>query len=464
MAFMQNDLENKYSELLATQNSLVSKTDDARFAMQRVIIANFLARRFDHVMIATSLYRLLYPDGASEVKLQEKVILEAAENAKRLRSATSFDRTETTTDSVGIGSSGIYSNKTTSRANKEDGITSMLPSATEALGSITAAKIKFASLIPETMTELEIASQEAIDQCDRAISVVRAHLANNELDNALERLREAFAYGEQLASVRSFPRENKQTLWKYKNAVKEAKSRLASKDFGKAKESIDKINQMTSDNPLSKEGSEIGNVETISSMHLAKAKEAASRGDRDSMNKELEEAAKVWPQNPGLASATSKMIDQLDQQSQNKTELRKLMDQKNYKYIFEEKARFLASAADDKKLLSDLNEALKNYSSALSHVGKAEELMKRNDAFGAWETADEGVTKYPENTELLKVRGEAAMKVPEFVKEIEKGRSAEQKQDPITAICAFLAARRLYPNSCIAKEGLEKHAADALPY
>jgi len=464
MAFMQNDLENKYSELLATQNSLVSKTDDARFAMQRVIIANFLARRFDHVMIATSLYRLLYPDGASEVKLQEKVILEAAENAKRLRSATSFDRTETTTDSVGIGSSGIYSNKTTSRANKEDGITSMLPSATEALGSITAAKIKFASLIPETMTELEIASQEAIDQCDRAISVVRAHLANNELDNALERLREAFAYGEQLASVRSFPRENKQTLWKYKNAVKEAKSRLASKDFGKAKESIDKINQMTSDNPLSKEGSEIGNVETISSMHLAKAKEAASRGDRDSMNKELEEAAKVWPQNPGLASATSKMIDQLDQQSQNKTELRKLMDQKNYKYIFEEKARFLASAADDKKLLSDLNEALKNYSSALSHVGKAEELMKRNDAFGAWETADEGVRKYPENAELLKVRGEAAMKVPEFVKEIEKGRSAEQKQDLVAAICAFLSARRLYPNSCIAREGLEKHAADAMPY
>ena len=144
--------------------------------------------------------------------------------------------------------------------------------------------------------------------------------------------------------------------------------------------------------------------------------------------------------------------------------MRKLIEQKNYKYIFDEKARFLASAADDKKLLSDLNEALNNYSSALSLVGKAEELVKRNDAFGAWEAADEGVRKYPENAELLKIRGEVAMKVSEFVKEIEKGRSAEQKQDAVTAMCAFLSAKRLYPASCIAKEGLEKHAAEAMSY
>ena len=80
LAFMQNDLENKYAELMAVQNSIVSKTDDARFALQRLVVANFLSRRFDHVMITTSFYRLLYPDGASEVKMQERVIAQAAEN------------------------------------------------------------------------------------------------------------------------------------------------------------------------------------------------------------------------------------------------------------------------------------------------------------------------------------------------------------------------------------------------
>jgi hypothetical protein len=221
---------------------------------------------------------------------------------------------------------------------------------------------------------------------------------------------------------------------------------------------------MTSDNPLSREGSEIGNVETISSMHLAKAKEAASRGDRDAMNKELEEAAKAWPQNPALASATEKIIDQLDQQSQNKTELRKLIQQKNYKYIFDEKARFLASAVDDEKLLSELNQVLQEHSSSLSYSGKAEEFLKRNDAFGAWETADEGLKKYPESIELLKVRADAAMKVPDFVKEIDKGRSSVERQDHVSALCAFLAAKRLYPNSILAKEGIMECSVKALAF
>ena len=182
------------------------------------------------------------------------------------------------------------------------------------------------------------------------------------------------------------------------------------------------------------------------------------------MNRELEEAAKVWPQNPDLASAMAKIIQQLDQQAQGKAELRKLIQQKNYKYIFEEKARFLASASDEPQLLNELNEVLKNHSSALGFSGKAEELMKRGDPYGAWEAADEGLAKYPESTDLLKIKTETAMKVPEFVKEIERGRIATEKQDPVTALCAFLAARRAYPNSFIAKEQIEKNAEAALSF
>jgi hypothetical protein len=228
LAFMQNDLEDKYSELLATQNSIVSKTDDARLALQRMVVGNFIARRFDHVMIASSFYRLLYSDGAGEVKLQERIIEEAANNAKKLRSATSFDKNTTTSETMGIGTSGLYSNRTTTRNNSESGIASILPSASEALGAVTAAKIKVAALIPDTMTEVEMISQEAIDQCNRYISAVRGHIAQNEFDNATERLREAYSVGEQLASVRSFPRTYKQQIWKYKKAVQEARAGLAS--------------------------------------------------------------------------------------------------------------------------------------------------------------------------------------------------------------------------------------------
>ena len=455
LAFMQNDLEDKYSELLATQNSIVSKTDDARLALQRMVIGNFINKRFDHVMIATSFYRLLYSDGAGEVKLQERIIEEAANNAKKLRSATSFDRSTMTSETMRADTSGVYSNKTTTRNNTESGITSMLPSASEALGAVTAAKIKVASLIPDTMTEVEMISQEAIDQCNRYVSVVRGHIAQNELENALERLREAYAVGEQLASVRSFPRDYKQQLWKYKKAVQEARAGLASKDLSKAKSAMDQLGQMTTDNPFSKEESEMGNIKTISAMHLAKAKEAAIRGDRETMNKELEEAAKIWPQNPALAESSAKMLDQLNQQVQGKEDLKKLLEQKNFKYIMDEKAKFLAVAADDPALLEKLKNVLEQQGKALSWKARVEELLKRNDPYGAWEEAEKGILEHPENNDLMRLRSDAAVKCPEFVDKIEKARIATVRQDPAAALAAYLVARQIYPQSTLAREGID---------
>jgi hypothetical protein len=455
MAFMQNELEDKYSELLANQNSIVSKTDDARLALQRMVIGNFINKRFDHVMIAASFYRLLYSDGAGEVKLQERIIEEAANNAKKLRSATSFDKNTTTSETMGLGTSGLYSNKTTTRNNSESGITSMLPSASEALGAVTAAKIKVASLIPDTMTEVEMISQEAIDQCNRYVSAVRGHIAQNELQNAFERMQEAFAVGEQLASVRSFPREYRQQLWKYKKAVQEARAGLASKDLGKAKLAMDQLGQITTDNPFSKEESEMGNIKTISAMHLAKAKEAATRGDREAMNKELEEAAKIWPQNPALAEASGKMLDQLNQQVQGKEELKKLLEQKNFKYIMEEKAKFLAVASDDPALLEKLKNVLEQEGKALSWKTRVEELLKRNDPYGAWEEAEKGIIEHPESNDLMKLRSDAAVKCPDFIDKIEKARIATVRQDPAAALAAYLVARQIYPQSALAREGID---------
>jgi len=459
-AFLNDELQNTYAEMQAITKQDLEKNGDARVALQRVVVLAFLGRRFDHVMIGSSIYRMMYSDGAGEVKLQQKLIQEAAENAKQLRAAASFATSESSKSIRGTNYR--QDEKTSSRA--ESGIASVLPGTTAIMDSVTGAKLQIAAAIPDTMTELEMVSQEAIDQCNRYLAAVHGHLDQNELDNALQRIQEAYAAGENLACVRSFPREKKQVLWKYKNALKEARTGLAAKDLGKAKDAIFNVNQMTSDNPLSKEGSDIGNVETISGMHLAKAKEAASRGDRETMNAELEEAGKAWPQNPALASATAKIVDQLDKQSQGKNELRKLIQQKNYKYIYDEKARFLASASEDEKLLAELNEALNTYGSALGFAQKVEELTKRNDYFGAWETADEGVRKHPENADLVKIRSDVAIKVPEFVKEVDRGRAFELKQDPVSALCSFLAARRLYPNSANAKEGIEKNTSQALAF
>jgi hypothetical protein len=449
--FLSDELANTYAEMLAIRNQDVEKVGDARIALQRVVIGLFLGRKFDHVMIGSAIYKLMYADGAGEVKLQQRLVEEAAENAKKLRAATSIAETETTSTARSSGYKSDYKSK--SRA--ESGIESMMPTVTEALGVVTAAKIKLAAAVPDTLTELEMISQESIDQCNRYVSAVKGHLAQGELQNAVERLQEAYFVGEQLSVIRSFPREYKQQLWSYLKKVKTIKAGLASKDMGKAQAAIAEVNKISSDNPFSQQESDLGNARTISAMHLAKAKEAATRGDRETMNKELEEAAKIWPQNPALAEASAKMLDQLNQQVQGKEDLKKLLEQKNFKYIMEEKARFLAVASDEPTLLEKLKNVLEQEGKALSWKARVEELLKRNDPYGAWEEAEKGIIEHPENNDLMKLRSDAAVKCPEFVDKIEKARIAIGRQDPTAALAAYLTARQIYPQSSLSREGID---------
>ena len=450
-AFLNDELQNTYAEMQAITKEDLEKIGDSRIALQRIVVGFFLSRRFDHVMIGAPIYRLMYSDGAGEVKLQQRLIQEAAENAKQLRAATSV----ATSESSKTVRSPNYRADEKSSTRAETGITSMLPGTTAVMDSVTSAKVQIAAVIPDTMTEIERISQEAIDQCNRYLSAVNGHLAQSELDNAYQRLQEAFSAGENLACVRSFPRDSKQALWKYKKAVKEARAGLASKDLGKAKSAMDQLGQMTTDNPFSKEESEMGNIKTISAMHLAKAKEAAIRGDRETMNKELEEAAKIWPQNPALAESSAKMLDQLNQQVQGKEDLKKLLEQKNFKYIMDEKAKFLAVAADDPALLEKLKNVLEQQGKALSWKARVEELLKRNDPYGAWEEAEKGIIDHPESNDLMKLRSDAAVKCPEFVDKIEKARIATVRQDPAAALAAYLVARQIYPQSTLAREGID---------
>ena len=449
--FLNDELQNTYAEMQAITKDDLEKIGDSRIALQRIVVGFFLSRRFDHVMIGAPIYRLMYSDGAGEVKLQQRLIQEAAENAKQLRAATSV----ATSESSKTVRSPNYRADEKSSTRAETGITSMLPGTTAVMDSVTSAKVQIAAVIPDTMTEIEMISQEAIDQCKRYLSAVNGHLAQSELDNAYQRLQEAFSAGENLACVRSFPRDSKQALWKYKKAVKEARAGLASKDLGKAKSAMDQLGQMTTDNPFSKEESEMGNIKTISAMHLAKAKEAAIRGDRETMNKELEEAAKIWPQNPALAESSAKMLDQLNQQVQGKEDIKKLLEQKNFKYIMDEKAKFLAVAADDPALLEKLKNVLEQQGKALSWKARVEELLKRNDPYGAWEEAEKGIIDHPESNDLMKLRSDAAVKCPEFVDKIEKARIATVRQDPAAALAAYLVARQIYPQSTLAREGID---------
>jgi hypothetical protein len=149
-AFLNDELQNTYAEMQALAKQDLEKMGDSRIALQRVVVGLFLARRFDHVILGASIYRLMYSDGAGEVKLQQRLIAEAAENAKQLRAAAHVATSESTKT---IRSSN-YKLDEKSNSRVENGITSMLPGTTAVMDAVTGAKLQVAAAIPDTMTEV----------------------------------------------------------------------------------------------------------------------------------------------------------------------------------------------------------------------------------------------------------------------------------------------------------------------
>ena len=456
---LQTDLEQKLAEMKSLSEHTQTKVVESRIALQRVIVSLFLSRHFDHVMLATSIYRFLYSDGAGGIEIEDSVISAASESAKKMRAATSYDRSVKSDNTMGYGQAkGAYSNNIVDQNNTESGIVSILPNMSEVLDKQASLKLAVLGNIPKDMSELESVTQELIDQTNRMMKSVKSLMAQGLYEDAMQRLQEALLPGEHLSALRTFPFEKRQNLWTYLQQKQKILASVSSKDYASAAKKIEEMKEVSKDNPFVKELSEIKNLQGASDMYIAKAKEAASRGDSDGMNKALEEAAKIWPQNPALNETTQ----QMNKLTQGKDELKKLLQQKNYDYIMKESARFLAVAADDPTLLAELKSVLEKESKAVAFKERITELLKRGDPAGAWEEAEKSIGEHPENTELIKLRSDAAMACTTFVQQIEKAKKAEERKDPAAAMSLYLSARSIYPPSSISKEAIERLSKELL--
>ncbi|NBS07055.1 MAG: hypothetical protein EBS69_06575 [Verrucomicrobia bacterium] len=182
---LQTDLEQKLAEMKSLSEHTQTKVVESRIALQRVIVSLFLSRHFDHVMLATSIYRFLYSDGAGGIEIEDSVISAASEGAKKMRAATSYDRSVKTDNSIGYSpKTGAYSNKVVDQRNIENGIVSILPNMSEVLDKQASLKLAVLGNIPKDMSELESVTQELIDQTNRMMKSVKSLMAQGLYEDA----------------------------------------------------------------------------------------------------------------------------------------------------------------------------------------------------------------------------------------------------------------------------------------
>jgi hypothetical protein len=366
---------------------------------QSLIVQHFLQRRFQHAIIGTRFYRNIFADGDSQLRI--------GEDAKSLFAKTSG--------------------------------------------------------LPPNMGTIDSLANEIMRDVREGIQAFRFLLEKNELESATKRLAETFMLGEYLPDVRTLDREDKRKALAFVHKSNQLISAIEVKDYALAEKIVAELGETAKDFDASKPMAAIETAKQISAMHIAKARNAAVSGDKSTLEAELKAATEIWPRNPSLTEVSKMIFSQADVQSRAMVDFDQLVSQKNYRQIYEDRMRFIAATAMYPEKQEQLRKVLEDMQVIETALIQAQEIEKRGDYAGAWESAEKAFRNFPDDNKLNQVRANLTTKAADFVHAIRQAEELEQKKQPGSSLAWYLKAQNVYPPSDFARQGVDRLTKEILP-
>ncbi|HET9522595.1 MAG TPA: hypothetical protein VFO90_00100 [Terrimicrobiaceae bacterium] len=370
-----------------------------KIEFQSLIVQHFLQRRFQHALIGTRFYRSIFADGDSQLRV--------GEDAKNLFSKTSG--------------------------------------------------------LPPTMGTIDSLANEILRDVHEGVQAFKFLLSKNELQSASKRLAETFMIGEYLPDVRTLDREDKRRALAFVQKSNQLISAIEVKDFSMAEKLVKEMSESARDFDVSKAMAAIETAKQISAMHIAKARNAAVSGDKETLEAELKAATEIWPRNPALTEVSQMIFSQADVQSRALVDFDQLLSQKNYRQILDDRMRFIAATSMYPEKQEQLRKVLEDMQVIETSIIQAQEIEKRGDYAGAWESAEKAFRNFPDDNKLNQVRANLTTKAADFVHAVRQAEELEQKDQPGSSLAWFLKAQSEYPASDFARQGVERLTKKILP-
>ena len=370
-----------------------------KIEFQSLIVQHFLQRRFQHALIGTRFYRSIFADGDSQLRV--------GEDAKNLFAKTSG--------------------------------------------------------LPPTMGTIDSLANEIMRDVREGVQAFKFLLEKNELQSATKRLAETFMIGEYLPDVRTLDRVDKRRALSFVQKSNQLISAIDVKDYALAEKLVAELNETAKDFDVSKPMAAIETAKQISAMHIAKARNAAVSGDKETLEAELKAATEIWPRNPALTEVSKMIFSQADVQSRALVDFDQLLSQKNYRQILDDKMRFIAATAMYPEKQEQLRKVLEDMQVIETSIIQAQEIEKRGDYAGAWESAEKAFRNFPDDNKLNQVRANLTTKAADFVHAIRQAEELEQKDQPGSSLSWYLKAQNEYPASEFARQGVDRLTKQILP-
>jgi len=365
----------------------------SKTAFQALIIQMFLQRRFEHAVIACRFYPNIFKDGESILQL-----------------------------------------------DKDSDVQKMLASS---FG------------VPPTISMIDGLSLEAIRSVDESLVSFENLVARRDVDSASNRLLEAFGVGEYLPRVRRLPMSEKTKVLDFVRKKNKLLSFLEMKDYASAEQVVTDLRSLSDDFEYAKPLAAIQTARAVSSLHISKARMAMANKDTKTLEAEMKAATEIWPTNPDLANFSGELVKGSDMKSQGIMEFDRLISQKGYRQIFDNKLQLAIAVQGDAAREKQLEKVLNDMGRVEIVMGGAKELAATSPA-AAWEKVEREAKLFPDDNALSKLRADLGIQASEFVTAIERGRQHEEKKQTGSAIAWYLKARRMHPPSELAQAGIKR--------
>jgi hypothetical protein len=365
------------------------------------MLGYLLQRRFEHVVMATRIYRVLFGDGDTMLK-----------------------------------------------TNKDSQLEKMF---TQGLG------------FNPTLGNFDAMANEAIRDVDESVQAFVYLVDRGDLDSASKRLSEAFMIGEYLARMRTLPRAKKEKVLDFVRDSNQLLSAIEVKDYALAESLVAKLKVTAKDFDASKANAAIETARTVAGMHINQARVAATQNDPARVAAELKQATEIWPNNPELKSVASMIFRRGDVQAQALSDLDSLIGQKNLRQIWNDKEKFIAAVAGQPDYEAKLRPIMDQMKKVEATLLESEKLAERGDPYGAWEAVELVRRDFPHDAEISNRRAGLSARIADLASALSKADEMEARKQTGSSLAWFLKARKIYPQSRFARDGIERLSAVMVP-
>jgi hypothetical protein len=371
----------------------------AKVEFQALIVQFFLQRRFQHVLMATRFYRAIFSDGDSKLNV----------------------------------------------------------------GNETRDLFARSAGMPPTVSTLDSMANEAIRDVREGVRAFEFLLENNEMASATKRLAEAFTIGEHLPEIRTLPREKKRKALAFSQKSYQLISAIEVKDYALAEKLVAEMKETARDFDASKPTAAIETAKALVGPMLLRARNAALNADVVSLEKEIRAATEIWPRNPELVEMSKMIADQGNVQQRALLDFDQLLSQKNYRQIFTDSGRYIAASAQNPSREKQLREVMEKMQLVEGALLRAQEMSRQSNYAGAWESVEKVAADVPDDSKLNQVRADLTTRAPDFVRALRDAQEHERKGYVGSSIAWFLKAKKIYPASDLAREGIDRLKKQIVP-